>query len=167
MLYYFTNKSIGEQVIIVSKDNDKYAFFKQAFIFYNRAETEQRAQNDFGMIVNLIMLINLSLKVPDMVLIKNIYYAAALFFEHSRDFKNSIYSYTKLRSAAEGDEDFEGWCISFMRRGEIYIAMQEYQYALRSYKLMLTYSWILKNVEYEILAYKGIAHWYYYQGLMK
>lgn len=32
---------------------------------------------------------------------------------------------------------------------------------------MLTYSWILNNFEYEILAYKGIAICYYYQALMK
>jgi hypothetical protein len=45
--------------------------------------------------------------------------------------------------------------------------MQEYLYALRMFKSLLKYSWILKKPEYEMEAYKGIALCFYYQGLMK
>ena len=43
-----------------------------------------------------------------MIILKNVYYALALYFEHTRDFQNAIHAYTKLRGAAEGDDDFEG-----------------------------------------------------------
>lgn len=32
---------------------------------------------------------------------------------------------------------------------------------------MLKYAWLDKNVDFEIQAYKGIAYWYYYLGLLK
>lgn len=90
------------------KDNDKNEFFKQAQILFNRAESEYKAQNEYGMVTSLIQLINLSLKVPNMTILKNVYYALALYFEHTRDYPNAIHAYTKLRGAAEGDEDYEG-----------------------------------------------------------
>ena len=47
------------------------------------------------------------------------------------------------------------------------MALFEYKLGLRWYKLMLKYSWISNNKDFELIAFEGIANWYYYLERLK
>lgn len=46
-------------------------------------------------------VIGIAVRNTDMVVIQNLYYALAIFAETQKHYDNSIFAYTKLRSAAE------------------------------------------------------------------
>lgn len=104
----FYKWSIGEQDVVVTKDNDKLTFYNNVQTYLKLAIHEFKNNRKVGLMTSLISLINISLKVPDMILIKNAYYAIGLYCEYVKDYNNALYAYAKLRGAAEGDEDFEG-----------------------------------------------------------
>ena len=191
MVSVSTNNSLGDQIINVSIDHNKIKYFTQVNKFIAQIDIIDKECNFDGNYVNsyyidpdanltiikqqteplrieklklFVRLINLAMKVPDMIIVKNCYLAIACNCDSTHD---ALHAYSKLRSAAEANEDFQTWSISLMRRGDLYIQLQEYKLALRWYKLALKYSWVSKNVEHEIQTYKSIANWYYYMGFLK
>jgi tetratricopeptide (TPR) repeat protein len=157
----------GSVKIIVAKDINKEKFLVKSLELLKIIERNFEKESKDKINSSLIDLVTLALKVPDISITKGWYYALAIFADHCRDYKNALIAYGKLRSAAEGTDDFKTCWISFFRRANLYIKMQEYLYALRMFKSLLKYSWIDNKPEYEMEAYKGIALWFYYQGIMK
>jgi len=157
----------GKVEISISKDIHKEKFLTYAEEILIKIERSYEKEDKEATSINFHSLINLAMKVPDIYILKQWYYALAVSAEYSKDYRNSLFYYGKLRSVAESIPNYKVCWVSFIRRASIYIKTKEYKYSLRMYKLLLKYSWLENNIETEIEAYKGMALWYYYQGFLK
>ncbi|CAI2383766.1 unnamed protein product [Moneuplotes crassus] len=149
-----------------TKDTKKEAFYSHCFEIIQKIEKDLQQENLERMHDNIKELTAVSLKVPDVTIIKNCYFALACYAEHCNKYQTALFAYGRLRSAAEGIMDYNLLYKSFIKRAIIYIKLKEYKYSLRMFKLILKYAWMEKNLKWEFEAYKGMAISYYYQGLL-
>lgn len=143
-------------------DNDKLTYFKAIHSNITKAEIWFNDGNKQGTTKELLNLVNLAIKVPDLYAMKLCYMTIGLSSELFKEYDDAVHFYQKFRDASETARDYLSWCFAYYKLAKIYMIQMQYKYGLRCFKLMLQYSWICNNIDYEIKSYEGIAKWYFY-----
>lgn len=94
----------SQRYIVIIKRNK---YFSELYHFVFTAEKGCQIGSKSIFFENILSIINLALKVPDIYATKYWYFALGLYSEYHKNLDNSVYAYSRFKDFAESVKDYE------------------------------------------------------------
>jgi tetratricopeptide (TPR) repeat protein len=112
----------------------------------------------------LVVIINLSVKIPEYPILIKLMRIITQIFIYFRDWDSSIFCLEKLRDVCIMYKDYSTVMVVYKQAGIIYQHLKDYTRAIICFKKMLQMSWVTNSYEGEISAFDQLALQYFYLG---
>ena len=145
-------------------DNYKLDYYEVMDDLVDDAYRWFKIKDRFKAIRILLVVINISVKIPEYPVLITLLRIVTQIFIYFRDWDSSVFCLEKLRDVWIMAKDYNTVMVAYKQAGIIFQHLKDYNRAIICFKKMLQFAWITNSYEGEINSFEQLALQYFYLG---